>query len=82
MEIKQKLKELISIIATNDVDINIITDETILTTDLRYDSVQIIGLIVEIENEFNIEIEDDDLDIENLTVFGKLFDIIERKTKG
>ena len=81
MNINQRLKELIVNVATNDIDVDNINEKTILTTDLGYDSVQIIGLIVELENEFHIEIEDDDLEIENLTVFIKLLEMIERKTK-
>jgi acyl carrier protein len=78
----QRLKEIIAKVATQDVDAGNINEEIILTSDLGYDSVQIIELIVELENEFNIEIDDDDLEIENLTVYCKLYEMIERKTKG
>ena len=81
MNIEQKLKNIIAKVATQDVDAGNITEETILTSDLGYDSVQIIELIVELENEFNIEIDDDDLEIENLTIYNKLHEMIERKTK-
>ncbi len=81
MNIDQKLKEMIAKIATQNIRINNIDEKTILTSDLGYDSVQIIELIVELENEFNIEIDDDDLEIENLTVYGMLYEMIERKTK-
>lgn len=81
MNIEKRLKELISKVATQDVNPDSINEETILTKYLGYDSVQIIELIVELENEFNIEIEDDDLEIENLTVYSKLYDMIKRKTK-
>lgn len=81
MNVDQKLKELIANVATQDVDISSINEETLLTNNLGYDSVQIIELIVELENEFNIEIEDDDLEIENLTVYSKLYEMVERKTK-
>lgn len=81
MNIEQKLKDVIANVATQDVDAESITEKTILTNDLGYDSVQVIKLVVELENEFNIEIDDDDLDIENLTVYSKLHKMIERKTK-
>jgi acyl carrier protein len=81
MNIEKRLKELIAKIARQDVNPDSINEETILTKCLGYDSIQIIELIVELENEFNIEIEDDDLEIENLTVYGKLYDMVKRKTK-
>ena len=48
MEIKGKLKKIIVDIASIAVGINEINDNTILTKDLGFDSVQIISLIVEI----------------------------------
>lgn len=79
MEIKGKLKKIIVDIASIAVGINEINDNTILTKDLGFDSVQIISLIVEIESQFDIEIEDEDLDIEKLTVFKTLTDMIVNK---
>ena len=81
MNVDQKLRELIAKVATQDVDIDSINEDTLLTNDLGYDSVQLIELIVELENDFDIEIDDDDLEIENLTVYSKLHEMMERKTK-
>ena len=82
MNIDQRLKEVIANVAKHDIDINIINEKTVLTLDLGYDSVQIIELIVELENEFNIQIDDDDLEIENLTIYKRLRKMIEEKVKG
>lgn len=82
MNIDQKLKKLIADVAIKDVVIENIYEDTILTNDLGYDSVQIIELIVELENEFKIEIDDDDLDIEILSVYSKLRTMIINKTSG
>ena len=85
MNIDKKLKSIIITIATHvaqDVDENLINENTILTSELGYDSVQIIELIVALEDEFNIEIDDDDLDIENLTNYGNLYEMICKKTEG
>ena len=79
MEFKKKLEKIITKIASMEVDVCEINDNTILTRDLGFDSVQIISLIVEIESQFDIEIEDDDLDIEKLTVFKNLIDMISNK---
>lgn len=81
MSIEQKLKDIIANVATQDIDTSAISEKTILTNDLGFDSVQIIELIVALENEFSIEIDDDDLEIENLTTYRKLHEMIERKTK-
>lgn len=80
MHIEIKLKEIIVTIKSNGIDICSINNKTNLTTDLGFDSLEIVELIVELENEFNIEFDDDDLDIENITVFHKLLETIEIKT--
>ncbi len=82
MKIKEKLKKIIADIAPIVVEISEINDNTVLTKDLGFDSVQIISLIVEIESQFDIEIDDEDLDIEKLTVFKTLADMILNKLKG
>lgn len=82
MEIKEKLKKIIVDIAPIVVEISEITDNTVLTKDLGFDSVQIISLIVEIESQFDIEIEDEDLDIEKLTVLKTLTDMVVNKLQG
>lgn len=79
MDFQKKLKKIIMDVATSDVDLNEINDNTVLTDDLGFDSVQIISLIVELESQFNIEIEDDDLDIEKLTVFKNLNNMLVEK---
>jgi acyl carrier protein len=76
MEIKEKLKKIIVDIVSTPVEIN---DNMVLTKDLGFDSVQIISLIVEIESQFDIVIEDEDLDIEKLTVVKNLIYMIENK---
>lgn len=81
MDINRKLKTIIINIALNDIDESSITAESILTNDFGFDSVQIINLIVELESQFDIEIEDDDLDIEKLTIYKNLFEMIDRKLK-
>lgn len=82
MKIKEKLKKIIADIAPIVVEISEINDNTVLTKDLGFNSVQIISLIVEIESQFDIEIDDEDLDIEKLTVFKTLSDMILNKLKG
>ena len=79
MNLNEKLKEIIAEVALKDVAESMINDETVLTSDLGYDSVQIIQLIVELESQFQIEIDDDDLDIDKLTIYCNLRDMIASK---
>ena len=79
MDIHEKLKAIIFEVATRAVDDIKIRDETVLTSDLGFDSIQIISLIVELESQFNIEIDDDDLDIKKLTVYSSLYSMVTNK---
>ena len=81
MDVNKKLKEIIVNVALRQIETASINDETVLTSDLGFDSVQIITLIVELETQFEIDIEDDDLDIERLTVYPYLREMIETKVK-
>ena len=81
MNINEKLKEIIVEVAIREIDSSLITNETVLTSDLSFDSVQIISLIVELESEFEIEIEDEDLDIEKLTVYKNLHEMVSQKIR-
>ncbi len=81
MSVEQKLKELIVEIVESEYSVDKINDKTILTTELGYDSIKIIELIVGIEEKFDIVIEDEDLDISRLTVFGSLMEMLQRKIK-
>jgi acyl carrier protein len=79
MDIKEKLIRIIEEISNKEVDTLVFREDTTLTRDLGFDSINIIQLIVEVEAQFNIEIEDDDLGVENISNFGKLCSIIEKK---
>lgn len=52
---------------------------TNLIKDLNFDSLQMIELMVEIENQFNIEIEEDELIMDNFVDYGQLFDYLLQK---
>lgn len=76
MNKRDKLIELIN--RCNDINVNSkIADNTDLIEDLGYSSLNLMELIVEIEMEFNIEIEDEFLNIELLTKFDKLLEIVQ-----
>ena len=71
-------KKLINIIKHCDdsVDTKEINNKTDLVNDLGFDSISIIQLVVELENEFDIEINDEYLLIEYLSPFKSLIEII------
>lgn len=73
--IESRLKKIIKLCNQN-VDINSIGNKTNLVEDLGFDSISIIQLVVELENEFDIEIDDKYLLIESLSPFYSLIDII------
>ena len=64
---KERLIKLIKGIFDFEVDENDISKVHDLVEDLGLDSLQLVELVVCIEDEFNINIEDDDLDIEKIS---------------
>ena len=76
--IDEELKEII-VTCIDGIDKKDITEETDLIKDLGYDSVNIIQLIVKLEEYFEIEIDDEYLDEENLTEY-KMFPVGKKIT--
>lgn len=77
MGIYERLKAVIYRVSNSDSFT--ITKNTNLVDDLGFDSVSIVSLIVEIEDEFNIVLEDEDLEIDLLSNVGTLENIISKK---
>ena len=78
MMIEKELKRIVLALSEKDKSLDDISDKTVLTKDLGYNSVKLITLIVQIESFFKISIEDDCLDLEELIVFGSLKKIVEK----
>ena len=53
-----------------------------LITDLEFDSIKLIELIIILENEFGIEITDEYLDLNIISDFQKLAGLIEKLSKS
>lgn len=71
------LEKVISIIAdVLSVDPDKITEETNLIEDLEADSLNGVEVMLELEDEFDVEFED--LDMEEFATVGKIVDLIER----
>ena len=59
-----------------------ITSELKLREDLGLDSLNMVELMVELEDKFNIEIEESDLDPAALQTVSQIYDLVEKYTEG
>lgn len=76
--IEEKLREIINKHVETNIDVlTMPIDENLFSVGM--DSVSAIKIIVEIEDEFNFEIEDDELSMNNLTTIEKIVAFIESK---
>lgn len=77
--IDQKLKSIIiqnsrKVISESDID-----DNSNLTTDFGFDSVNVVQMIVDLETEFDISMDDEDIDLDVLTKYKPLKGLILKK---
>ncbi|HKM02301.1 MAG TPA: phosphopantetheine-binding protein, partial [Sedimentibacter sp.] len=79
IEMRDKLIELIKRCGNEMMEFDI-DEETNLVEDLGYSSLNLIELIVELEMEFGIEIPDEVLNIETLSMFKNIFTVVENST--
>lgn len=77
--IEEKLKEQIMSVSVKKVAKDEIDCNTNLIDDLGFDSVLIVQLMLELENTFNIFFEDEDIEDDTLTNYGKLRNLILKK---
>lgn len=74
---KETIKKIVMAFAKG-VDENYeITNEAHLIDDLNMDSIELIQLLVSLEEEFDIEFDTDELDINSIMQFGNLVNIVE-----
>lgn len=71
----EKIKEILS--SQLDVDSETITNDTNIADDLGADSLDVVELLMSIEDEFDVEIPDEE--IENLKTVGNLVDYIQER---
>lgn len=80
MVTRNRVKQCImKIVKDNSITEDSIKDETLLSKDLGLDSIMMIELIVEIEEEFDIEIDDEDLVFEEFDHFSSLVEIVDKQ---
>lgn len=74
----EKVKEILS--EQFDVEAEEITTETTLQDDLGADSLDVVDLLMSIEDEFEVEIPDEE--VENIKTVGALVEYIEGHSKA
>lgn len=74
MDIFEKVKEVL--VEQLDVDEELVTSEASVTDDLGADSLDLVDLVMELENEFDVEIPDED--IQNIKTVGDIVSYIEK----
>ena len=74
----EKIKEILS--EQFDTEEDAITAETNLQDDLGADSLDVVDLLMSIEDEFEVEIPDEE--VENIRTVGALVEYIEKHSKS
>ena len=74
----EKIKEILS--EQFDTEEDAITVETNLQDDLGADSLDVVDLLMSIEDEFEVEIPDEE--VENIKTVGALVEYIEKHSKS
>lgn len=73
----EKLKELL--VDQLDVDTDVITLDSVITDDLGADSLDVVDLVMTLEEEFDMEIPDED--VEGMKTVGDIVSYIESKVE-
>lgn len=80
LEIKKRLiniiMESVEEIGEEEIGEEDIAKDSNLVDELGFSSIDIIRLVVQIENEFNIEIEDENLNFDSLSTYSNLYNIV------
>jgi acyl carrier protein len=77
--IQDKIKNMISNEVLVGVSVDEIGDDASLISDLNLDSIQMLTLITALESEFNFMLDDEDLDLENLSSVNRLVEFVQKK---
>lgn len=75
------MKEKVNMILKEKSFCDEITSELKLREDLGLDSLNMVELMVELEDKFNIEIEESDLDPAALQTVSQIYDLVEKYTE-
>lgn len=79
--LEERLKDII-VSCQSNINITEINEKTNLVKDFNFTSVDIIQLVVKLESSFSIELDDENLQIEKLSSYKSLLDIMQQKLNG
>ncbi len=79
LNIQEQIKTIISNEVLVGVSVDEIGDDASLVSDLAMDSIQMLALITGLETEFDFMLEDEDLDMENLSSVSRIADFVKNK---
>lgn len=80
---EDKLKDLVLASAKRqELTRDDLTEQTDLVDDLAFNSIDLVKLVVDIENVFDIEFDDELMDYEILTSYGNLREYVRRALSG
>ena len=77
--VQQRIKTIISNEVLVGLSADEIGDDASLVSDLAMDSIQILALITGLESEFGFMLEDEDLDMENLSSVNRIANFVRQK---
>ena len=78
--IEDKLKKMIVKASRINISENDINEKINLVDDLQLDSIDVMKLIIDIENQFSILFNEEDLLLDNLSSYGNLLNYIMKLT--
>ncbi|MCH9693219.1 MAG: acyl carrier protein [Gammaproteobacteria bacterium] len=77
-----RIKRLICEKVAPEIELESIGNDDMLIEDLNFDSLQILGLITEMEREFGFMLDDEDLDLEALVSVSSVSRFVAQKLDG
>ena len=75
-------KEMIHSILTEKKFTDVITPDMSLSEDLGFDSLSLVELIVDLEDRFDIEIDESDLDPGHIKTVGQIYSLVDKYLEG
>lgn len=75
-------KEIVNAIITEKKFSDTITADMSLNEDLGFDSLSLVELIVDLEDRFDIEIDESDLDPAQIKTVGQIYALVDKYGEG
>ena len=75
-------REMINSILAEKKFSDVITPDMSLSEDLGFDSLSLVELIVDLEDRFDIEIDESDLDPAHIKTVGQIYSLVDKYLEG